>query len=194
MLKRAFLRKCPFTLIRSALILSFALIFFTSCKTLPLVSTETKSETESSVSKDILLSREQKLLERLDRLEKSIMSENVTVTTVTTEYDTEKPINPDTGKPPVKSETKTDITKNKQGETITSDKSTKSDENITSLKDNSTVASKNNQVEKVKQESPKDPYRYRYIFYSIVAVIIIMGIGIFFAVKNKWFSFLAKLF
>ena len=160
----------------------------------PLVSTETKTNTEIVESYDILYQREQKILEHLDRLEKTLFNENVTVTAVTVEYDTDKPVNSDTGKPPVKSETKTDITKNKQGETITSNKSTKSDENITSLKDNSTVASKNNLVEKVKQESPKDPYRYRYIFYSIVAVIIIIGIVIFFAVKNKWFSFLAKLF
>ena len=71
---------------------------------------------------------------------------------------------------------------------------TESDENITSMKDNSTVNIKKNQVEKVKQESLKDPYRFRYIFYSIVAVIIIIGIGTFFTVKNKWFSFLKKLF
>jgi len=172
------------------LILSFALIFFTSCKIIPLVSTETKSETESSVSKDILLTREQKLLERLDRLEKSIMSENVTVTSVTTEYDTEKPINPDTGKPPIKSQTNTNITKNKQGETITSDKSTKSDENSTNFQDKSTIDTKSNQVEKVKQESPKDPYRYRYIFYSLGVIAVIL----FFVFRSKIFSFIKYLF
>ena len=176
-----------------ALLIGLFFVIVGCQSTKPLVSTETRSNTEIVESYDVLYQREQKIFEHLDRLEKTLFNENVTVTTVTVEYDTEKAVDPDTGKPPVKSETKTDITKNKHGETITSDKSSKSDENITSLKDNSTVNIKNNQVEKVKQESPKDPYRYRYIFYSIVAVIII-GIGIFFAVKNKWFSFLKKLF
>jgi len=160
----------------------------------PLVSTDTKSNIEIVENYDILYQREQKILEQLNRIEKTLFNENITVTSVIVEYDTDKPVNPDTGKPPVKSETKTDITKNKQGETITSDKSTKSDENLTNLHDNSTVASKNNLVEKVKQESPKDPYRYRYIFYSIIAVIVIICIGSFFAVKNKWFLLFKKLF
>jgi len=170
------------------LIFALMLIVIAGCKSVPLVSTETKSNTEIVVNYDILYQREQKILEHLDRLERTLFNENVTITTVTTEYDTDKPVNPDTGKPPVKSETKTDIIKNKQGETITTDKSTKSDENITNLKDNSTIQTKTNLVEKVKQESPKDPFRYRYIFYSIVAVAIAIGIIVFFAIKNKFFK------
>ena len=171
---------------KGIIILIIIIVFFTSCKTIPLVSTETKYKTEVSESKDILLTREQKLLDHLDRIEKTLFNENVTVAIIKTEYDTEKPVDSDTGKPPVKSQTNTNITKKKQGETITSDKSTKSNENLTNFQDNSTINTKSNQVEKVKQESPKDPYRYRYIFYSIAVIAVII---ILFNLK-KIFSFI----
>ena len=166
------------------------LLLISGCKSSkPLVSSETKSASEVSENKNIMYDQKQKLLEHFDKLEKKLINEDVTVTTFTTEYDTNQPVDPGTGKPPIKSETKTDITKNKHGETISTDNSMKSKENTSNLTDNSVIATKNNQVEKVKQESPKDPYRYRYIFYAIAVVAIIL---IFFN-WSKIFAFVKKI-
>ena len=158
------------------IVLVFELIILIGCKSIPLVSSETKTNTEISEHKDIISKHEIKVDEMKNRVEILTLNEDITIVIIKTEYDTDKPVRPDTGKHPVKSETKAEITNNKQGETIATENTVKSEENTTDSADKSTVHAKSNQLDKAKQESPKDPYRFRYIFYivAVLAVILII--------------------
>lgn len=91
--------KCPFQVL-------FLLLLFTSCGT-------NKSSTKNDYSMQVVEQAQIADTTTSKHVEKSNEEERTTeLTTITkTEYDTEKPVNPDTGKPPVKSEEITQKTK-----------------------------------------------------------------------------------
>ncbi len=145
--------------------------------------------TEISEKRDIVSNQEDKISGKQEKVEKQTVSEDKKTVIFITEYDTDKPVNPETGKHPVKSETIKEITKNSTGETVSTENITKYEENITNSIDNSTVEAKSNKIEKIKQESPKDPYRYRYL---LGIVVIIVGLVIYLN-RNKILSFINRL-
>ena len=91
--------KCPFQVL-------FLLLLFNSCGT-------NKSATKNDYSMQVVEQAQIADTTTSKHVEKSNEEERTTeLTTITkTEYDTEKPVNPDTGKPPVKSEEITQKTK-----------------------------------------------------------------------------------
>ena len=154
------------------LILLLLLIFLIGCKSSkPLISTNSEIKTEEHIQKDIFSSSSEKQTKQSVKSEtKTVVEEEKTITT-TTEYDTDKPIDPETGKPPVKSESKTETTKNKKEESKLDENITKNAESESNIIDQSKTEANQDKKESVTEESPKDPYRYRYIFYIITSII-----------------------
>ena len=158
-----------------AVIIMMWSILLLSCKSnKPLVSTNTKVNTEFSEKKDIAVSAEEKTSKNEKSTETKFTTEDENIFIFKVEYDTDKPVNPETGNPPVKSKTLIGKQKATKENTESVQNITESEQKNTNIEDKSMLNEKNNTEETVKQESPKDPYRYRYIFYIALVVICII--------------------
>ena len=127
--------KCPFQVL-------FLLLLFNSCGT-------NKSATKNDYSMQVVEQAQIADTTISKHVEKSKEEEKTTeLTTITkTEYDTEKPVNPDTGKPPVKSEEITQKTKE-----ITKKAENTSETNINKGMSGEIIVLQN-EIEKQKEES-----------------------------------------
>lgn len=99
-------------------------------------------------------------------------------TTETTTYDTDKPVNKDTGKPPVKSETTTTTKKSEKNDIKTDTSLSKKDEST--HKDQSKLNEQAKEESKAVEKSK--PLDGRYYFY-ILAILAVAGI-VFFVYKK----------
>lgn len=164
---------------KTILLFSIILLFF-GCKT-PRNSvitgrSEIHERAKSEVKKD-----ENTLVKIVENI---TVDEDCEITTITTTvvYDTDKPVDSITRKPPVKSETKTE---SKTGTKVKTEVAKKTDENC----DKKEVAKSNsekNTTEKKAEESKvaPDPKRWRYILGIILASAAILAGGYFLMVKK----------
>jgi hypothetical protein len=157
----------------------FSLFLLAGCKAgKPLLSTSSEVKTEEHVKKDIVASTKEKQSEQSSVSEIKTVDEEEKTVTKKTEYDTDKPVDPATGKPPVKSETTAETTKNRREETKSDENITKNAESGSNTTDKSNIDTNGDRKETAAEESPKDPYRYRYIFYTVTGIIVvILGIA-----------------
>jgi hypothetical protein len=163
----------------------FATLFLMNgCRTMqPLVTTETQTETREQIQRDIVC--EETVSETGNSVQEEIKKtdEVTTETTVTTKYDTSRPIDPATGRPPVSEQTTTVKTTGKT-EDYANKKNTQ-----TQMEAAATVTGKSHTdiaiktVDHTTQEQPEDPYRYRYIFYISITVLI-AGVAVFLLLKK----------
>ena len=157
-----------------ALLLIAAVLLFGGCKTPQKISSVEKTELEQNIQYDIRESRNDSISERLKESIINSLIEELNITIKITEYDTDKPIIPETGKPPVKSDSEMNLTRkrdeenkeDREGEkTSTSDQqctdNTKADLSLLDLKESGS-------------EPAKDPYRWRYIFYILLIIVVVI--------------------
>jgi hypothetical protein len=104
-------------------------------------------------------------------------------TTVTTRYDTSKPIDPATGKPPVSEQTTTVKTTGKTEDYANKKNSQIQTEAIATMTDKSHTDTAVKSTMHTSEKQPEDPYRYRYIFYTVITVLI-AGIAVFLLLKK----------
>ncbi|MDR0582114.1 MAG: hypothetical protein LBG31_04025, partial [Prevotellaceae bacterium] len=115
-------------------------------------------------------------------------------TTVTTRYDTSKPIDPATGKPPVSEQTTTMKTTGKTEDYTNKKNSQIQMESVAVMTDKSHTDTAVKSTTHTSEEQPEDPYRYRYIFYTVITVLI-AGIAVFLLLKKyRIFSVIAAIF
>jgi len=144
------------------------LILFFSC-TAKKLAVRSKVDAEISQKNEIVDTKKSQA-----EVTKTIMDQSnrdVEITTKTTLYDTDKPKDPDTGKPPVKAIIETTQKKAEKNDIKTAiDYTAKEETNHT---DNTKLAGQvkedNKSVEKTK------PPDWKYLFYSIVLILIIIA-------------------
>lgn len=131
---------------------------------------KTESLTQQAEQKDIKQT-EQTHTELISKKE----NETETVTEgITTTYDTEKPADPQTGKPPVKSETKwKQETKEKAKE-----ESAHTGKKDTQSEDKSRIDTKQAEQAKAEQSQKKDVFWVPW-FWTIASGCIVVGVGIY---------------
>lgn len=152
------------------------LSLITGCKSSkPLVSTSSDIQTVEQVQKDIVSSINETETEQSSRRETQTVDEEETTIIFRTDYDTDKPVDPITGKHPIKSETTTETTKNRKSETQSDENLTKNTESGSNTTDNSHINTDQKKKENTDEESPKDPYRYRYVFYIVATFTVLVA-------------------
>ena len=138
------------------------------CKVKKSLSVETERTTLQTEQKDVKQTgQEHTEITSQKETEAEAVTEGITVT-----YDTEKPVDPFTGKPPVKSETKwkKETKKKEKGETAqTVQKDTQSE-------DKSRTDTRQTEQVEVEQSQKKDIFRIPW-FWVCVAAIGVVGIG-----------------
>lgn len=92
-----------------AFVLGFCMGFFMGCKTPQRVATENIGKEQKNIAKDITSSETSSIDEGVQRSIEKLKNGNYEVVISHTEYDTDKPVDTISGKPPVKSDTKTRI-------------------------------------------------------------------------------------
>jgi uncharacterized membrane protein len=160
------------------------LLLMNGCRTMqPLVVTNTQTETQEQVQRDIVC--EENILETkmIIREETKKTDEVTTETTVTTKYDTSQPIDPATGRPPVSEQTTTVKTTGKTEDYANKKNSQTQMETTAAITDKSHSDTAVKTTVHTAQEQPEDPYRYRYIFYIIITVLI-AGVAVFLLLKK----------
>jgi uncharacterized membrane protein len=160
------------------------LLLMNGCRTVqPLVSTDVQTETREQIQHDIVCEENILETENIIREETKKTDEITTETTVTTKYDTSKPIDPATGKPPVSEQITTVKTTGKTEDYVNKNNSQTQVETAAAINDKSHSDKAIKTTVHTAQEQPEDPYRYRYIFYIIITVLI-AGIAIFLLLKK----------
>ncbi len=122
-----------------------------------------------------------------DRKENTITKEEI----ITTTYDTDKPIDNHTGKPPIQSETtthKTTFAGMQEKEHIQAISYTAESQELTDQTKKDVLITAKTTI----KEKPKT-YRIAYIFYIIV-IMVIVAAGWYFQRKNKWIKKIFRWF
>jgi uncharacterized membrane protein len=160
------------------------LLLMNGCRTMqPLVATDTQTKIQEQIQRDIVCEENILETENIIREETKKTDEITTETTVTTRYDTSKPIDPATGRPPVSEQTTTVKTTGKTEDYVNKKNSQTQVETAAAINDKSHSNIAVTTTSHTSQEQPEDPYRYRYIFYIIITVLI-AGAAIFLLLKK----------
>ena len=146
------------------------LLLFIGCKTPLKVTNSQKLEVTDKTQVATTLKQKSKQEVEVSTLKTIEKTENVVTTTKTTEYDTEKPINPTTGKPPVKSETET--TQTVSSNKITQENTTVAASDTTTIE--KTDSSKKNVTIEAEQEHSEKKQLPNILWWAVS----IIGVGI----------------
>lgn len=175
--------------------LSATLFLMNGCRTMqPLVTTGMQTETQEQIQRDIVCEENILETENTIREETKTTDETTTETTVTTKYDTSKPIDPATGKPPVSEQTTTMKTTGKTEDYANRKNSQTQVETLAAMTDKSHTDTALKSTTHTSEEQPEDPYRYRYIFYTVITILIV-GIAVFLLLKKyRIFPIIVSMF
>ena len=123
-----------------------------SCRTLKSVA-ETKIEENRNIENDIAVINSALIHEAINSAVQTAIKDRLNISANLRKYDTEKPVNPETGKPPLKEEV--DMTLSQETDTIMDEHTDKekSEETNSQLIDKSIDKTKTEIKEKVKQKS-----------------------------------------
>lgn len=172
-----------------------ALLLISGCKSnRPLISTSSEIKTEEYIQKDISTTVNTTENEQSSLSKIKTVVEDETTTTIRTDYDTDKPMDPVTGKYPVKSETTTETKKNRKEEKKSNENITKNADSESNMIDKSNIKTNYDMKESIVEENSKDPYHYRYVFYTILSILLIVFGIVIYLKKTKVLSFIKKIF
>lgn len=170
-----FLKLIETCILRCPLQLLFVLVLFASCGT---HKTATKSDSfvQNNEQTQIIDTTSVK------QTEQSKGEEEMTevTTTTKTEYDTEKPVNPETGKPPVKSE-ETTTTKKETAKKTEKSSETNINKGVSEDTSRNEQQVSNSEVKEEKEESTQ----FKQIGWCVFALAILLLIIIFIVKKIK---------
>lgn len=170
-----FLKLIASSVLRCPLQLLFVLVLFASCGT---HKTATKSDSFAQSNEQTQMTD----TTSVKQVEQSKGEEETTevTTTTKTEYDTEKPINPETGKPPVKSEETTTTKKETAKRTETS-----SETNIDKGVSEDTTRNKNSSLKTDLKEQKTESTLFKQIGWCAFALTILLLVILFIVKKIK---------
>lgn len=170
-----FLKLIASSVLRCPLQLLFVLVLFASCGT---HKTATKSDSFAQSNEQTQMTD----TTSVKQIEQSKGEEETTevTTTTKTEYDTEKPINPETGKPPVKSEETTTTKKETAKRTETS-----SETNIDKGVSEDTTRNKNSSLKTDLKEQKTESTLFKQIGWCAFALTILLLVILFIVKKIK---------
>ncbi len=98
---------------RKIVFIVLAFVLFTACKTPQKTTSKIQQDQETEVKKDIQISDEKLVTEIANQVIDRLTNETTEINLTSTEYDTDKPVNPTTGKPPIKKESDLKISNQK---------------------------------------------------------------------------------
>ena len=148
--------------------LAATLFLMNGCRTVqPLVTTDMQTEIQEQIRREIVCEENILVTENTIWEETKTTDEITMETTVTTKYDTGKPIDPATGRPPVSKQTITVKTIGKTEDYANRKNSQTQTETLAAMTDKSHTDTALKSTTHTSEEQPEDPYRYRYIFYIV---------------------------
>ena len=165
------------------LILMIALcISLVGCKSAKNITTDTRQKEQKNVENNISQLEVSTIDQVVDKAVQKFFNEKLNADITTTIYDTEKPVNPDTGKPPIKEETNISLSKETNETTGKTEKTETSEKSALQLEDKSKDKSKVDSYENTKVE--KGFTFWEVLGLSVIASLFI-GLVIFLIYKFK---------
>lgn len=151
------------------LILSLFCVF--GCKPPQKTTTSVQTKEQKDIAKDISLIDDARIYEEIGRAIQTAISDRLNLSINTKIYDTEKPVDPETGKPPLKEETNIDLSKATDTQINDSTHIKRQEENKTKLQDRTKDKSKTEGKEKTEQETQMPGWQK--IALGIIAVLFL---------------------
>ena len=167
---------------KKVLFLVTYILILSSCCTPKKIESSVETKQTKQLQNDI---REQNVESSRRETEKQTeLAENTKTNTEVTEtvYDTDKPVNPDTGKPPVIRETTTRTITETSTNSQDNESETFANSSQQNRSDNSQTQLDTIIIEDLKSDT-KDPHKWRYIF-GILVILCIAAYSIY----NKFFK------
>lgn len=152
------------------LFLLVLILSLVSCRSPQNVATDKQVKEDKQIEKNIELVDTQELAEIISQAMQKVINEKLNINYKQVKYDTDKPVDPETGKPPVKEETNIDL--NKETDTQISD-TTNVDRSLnsgTQLKDKSKEKEKTQVKDKTKQSPALKWWHKMLIFVGFVSL------------------------
>ena len=184
-MKRNNIEKICIIIAVTAEILFFVLLFcmdLSSCKSPQKTASGSKLDQATSISNDISSSDDKQLKERIDRIIKRLIIEELNIDIKSVKYDTGKPVDSITGKYPVSEETNVKV--NRQKNVDETDSIHKSTDSVSAVKtnDNSNINVKTKSETKEEKQTGLSKLQKGLIRVGIFSIV---GIIIFVIIKIK---------
>ncbi len=153
------------------IILILSLFVFFGCKTPQKVVTETNQNEKKDIAKDITALDNSQVYEAISRGVQTAINEKLQLSLNQKIYDTDKPVDPGTGKPPLKEENNINLTKETDTQINDTTKAEKTTANNSLLIDKTKDKSKTQAEIKTEQETQMPGWQK--IALGIIAVVLL---------------------
>lgn len=155
------------------LILILALFLaFAGCKSPKTVTTDSRIKEQKNIENDIKVSTDSAMYEAVNRAIQTAINERLNISVKQTKYDTDKPIDPETGKPPIKEDN--DINLKKETDTQVN-------ENTNETK---TSVSSSESIDKSKNKTKtKTGFKWWQKMFVVIGVSSLIGLVIWVYLK-----------
>lgn len=151
-------------------------VFLIGCKTPKNLTTDTKQKEQKNIENNVSIVEATTLDEVMNRAIQKFFNEKLNININKKVYDTEKPADPETGKPPIKEETNINLSKETNETTAESAESKKTEAIASQLVDKSKDKSKFEGSEKTKTETGLKWWQ-KLISGIVLAIVGIWGLG-----------------
>jgi len=154
-----------------------------SCKTPQKAVSELKQKEDIAINNDITVSDDKHLAELTDRIMQRIIKDRMNIGIKNTKYDTDKPVDPSTGKHPVKEENEININKETDVQETENIHQEKDSVSSVQTQDNSQIKAKTEI--KTKEEKETGLKWWQKMFIAIGASCLI-GFSVWLFIKIKF--------
>lgn len=145
------------------------------CKSPKTATTDTHQKQLRNIENDLKVSRDSAVYETIARAIQTAINERLNISLKQTKYDTDKPIDPETGKPPIKEEN--DINLSKETETQIAENASETKASVSSIetidkgKDKTKIEGK----EKTKTETGLSKWQNFFICFGGLSLTCLIG-------------------
>lgn len=157
-------------------VVCFIILLLYGCKTQSKAISETKTNNSEQVSNDIVTMQNKALETAIQNAFEKVIFEQLNINRIDRNYDTSKPTDSVTGKPPLLSESETKISKQTESKQVDNGKVEQKESASDSTVDKSKMKTTTNETNKSTSESNKVNELNIYLKWTgIIALIVIFG-------------------
>lgn len=167
---------------RAIYILVLLSVILIGCRAPKNTTTDTRVKEQKDIQNNIKLSQDSAVYETIARAIQTAINERLNISLKQTKYDTDKPIDPETGKPPIKEENDINLTKETNAQITENTNGTKARRSSSELVDKSKDKSKSESSEKTKTETGLKWWQKMFV---VIGVSSLIGLILFIISKFK---------
>lgn len=144
---------------------------FAGCGSPKTVTTDSRIKEQKNIENDIKVSTDSAMYEAINRAIQTAIAERLNISVKQTKYDTDKPVDSETGKPPIKEENDIKLTKETDTQINENTNETKSSASSFESIDKSKDKTKTDTAEKAKTETGLNWWQKMFVVIGVSSLI-----------------------